>query len=761
MFLSPWFLAAGAVAAAGPIIIHLMHRRRYRVVEWAAMDFLLQATRRNRRIFELRDLLLMLLRTACILLFSLGMARPYFTGSLPAAYGPIHAVVVIDNSTSMGYTVLDRSLLNEAKRRAADYLQTLPAGSHVTVLSTCSSTSVPTAYSTPRDAKQAIDGIAIVDRSGDLLETVMQAVEAAKAVTAPETKQIVVFTDAQLSNLRDSAASAELRSPCPIEIIQIVPPVVENAAVVDLRSQDVVIQRNTPTTFVAEIRYEGPAPRNGIPVAIRVDGVVVGTQSIDLEPGQTRLVEFSDIPVDVPTDGGIGFVAIEVSLPVDNLSTDDTCTRMFPVVDRFPITFVDQYGEREDPTIDRLGDTFRLRRLLLSAGPMSPDPRSAIRHTTIDRLDREALAESRVVVIAGVRSPEDKAALLREFVLQGGRILLAPGTEFDPVVWNELAWNDGRGFLPGPVGLIPIGALPRETAEPIHPFQIDFATCTDDSFFLPGTTRDELEQIYRSAFFFKAYPIDVKTSDIAPTDTTTRITLPESWLAWAESDFTFRSKNDAPADTVAVLARYDNGHPFVLERRLGLGRVVFLTSGVFRDWNTLTVTPAVLYLDRLLRTLLQETFPDRNVHTADSLTIPVPPSLAHAECRLTNPGGTTTALPVGAVDAEHWGITLDGVPSRGEYRLRIDDGDNASGNPSYRNIRFAALGPMEESDLTYADASAFEGSSFVWQNDVRATVAGRANRGGTWWRWLILAALTGLVLEMVVLARRQDKEVAP
>ncbi|RMF89987.1 MAG: hypothetical protein D6741_17285, partial [Planctomycetota bacterium] len=551
-----------------------------------------------------------------------------------------------------------------------------------------------------------------------------------------------------------------------IEIVPIIPPLVENAAVVDLQSQDVVIQRNTPATFIAEIRYWGDAPRNGTTAALRVEGSVVATQSVDLIPGQTRLVEFRDIPVDVPTDAGVGFAAVEVSLSADNLSTDDTLTRLFPVVDRFPITFVDQYGEREDPTIDRLGDTYRLRRLLLSAGPLGPDARSAIRHTTIDRLDRELLAESRVVVMAGVRSPEDKVPLLREFVAQGGRLLIAPGSDFDPVAWNELAWNDGRGILPGSVGLIPIGALPSETSEPLHPFQLDFATCTDDCFFLPGTTRDQLEQLYRTAFFFKALPIDIAANtggaDQAargePPVSATPV-LPEPWLSWAESDFTLRPQTDTFTDITAVLARYDNGNPFAVERRLGKGRVVFLSSGVFRDWNTLTVTPAVLYLDRLLRTLLYETFPDRNVHTADTLTIPVPASLSHAQCRLTRPDGSTTAVPIGAVDAEHWGIALDGMPLRGEYRLRIEDGAE-SGDFAQRHLRFAAIGPIEESELTYAEASTLEERPFVRRNDARAT-ASAAGRTGSWWRWFMLAALVGLAFEMVVLARRQRKEAAP
>src|SRR4026208_32690 len=72
------FAAAGAIFAAGPLIIHLLNRRRYRVLQWAAMDFLRQALSQNRRILQIRDIVLLVLRTCAVLLFGLALARPHF-----------------------------------------------------------------------------------------------------------------------------------------------------------------------------------------------------------------------------------------------------------------------------------------------------------------------------------------------------------------------------------------------------------------------------------------------------------------------------------------------------------------------------------------------------------------------------------------------------------------------------------------------------------------------------------------------------------
>ena len=54
-FFDGMFAVAGVAAAAGPVIIHLLNRRRFRTVHWAAMDFLREAMRRSRRILQIRD----------------------------------------------------------------------------------------------------------------------------------------------------------------------------------------------------------------------------------------------------------------------------------------------------------------------------------------------------------------------------------------------------------------------------------------------------------------------------------------------------------------------------------------------------------------------------------------------------------------------------------------------------------------------------------------------------------------------------------
>src|SRR5579872_6437417 len=162
-FVAGSFAVAGAIAAAAPLLIHLLNRRRFRVVPWAAMDLLREAVSRNRRMLQLRDLLLLALRTLCILLFALALARPVISPAAGAGNPnePVHAVLLVDNSLSMGYQRLSGTLLDEARRRLDGFLERLPLGSRISVVPLCGSSQLDSydVCRTISDAREALGRI--------------------------------------------------------------------------------------------------------------------------------------------------------------------------------------------------------------------------------------------------------------------------------------------------------------------------------------------------------------------------------------------------------------------------------------------------------------------------------------------------------------------------------------------------------------------------------------------------------------------------
>jgi hypothetical protein len=108
-----WWLAA----AAAPLVIHLLSRRRYREVSWAAMEYLLAAMARRSRRLRFEHWLLLAIRTAVIIAVVIAVAGPYVErlGGTAVAGNPIHRVIVLDGSYSMAYKPGERSRFDLAK----------------------------------------------------------------------------------------------------------------------------------------------------------------------------------------------------------------------------------------------------------------------------------------------------------------------------------------------------------------------------------------------------------------------------------------------------------------------------------------------------------------------------------------------------------------------------------------------------------------------------------------------------------------------
>ena len=819
MFVAPWFILGGMLAAAGVVLIHLLHRRRFHVVHWAAMEFLLQAVRRSRRMIELRDWLLLLLRVACLLLFAIGMARPHW--GQPGVAGSrvaTHLLLVLDNSLSMNYQVLGRSLWEEARHRALALLKDLPPESRVSVVPFVRAPNevVRCDFGLPEEAADVIRGLFPLDRSGDLRAALADVADLCRRFPDPRQKRIVILSDFQRSQSAGTALAPLVRElPATPEIVLIQPDVPENTWISRVWIPERYLQPGGSVRVRAWVRHEGSKPREGVLVRLLVRGNVVATQPVDLQPGQEREVEFPPYSLSVlPQQTELSWLDIQVSLPPDPLEDDNSATVLLPVFKTSPILFVDQYGRNEDPAAGRYGETFFLRKLLATSFEEAAFGLVG-QAVTLDELSPSRLANTRVLVVAGVRDPSPRLDLLADFVRQGGNLVVAAGGEFDPVAWSR-ACGAPYEILPG--RLLPsfYGRLPLPGVTRLEPFQLDVRTLQDPCFRIEEFDESELARFYQPVFFFQAVEVDLGPSAVQmsppspkPARKTTAQTTSfaqtsgnseRSWLMWRwdlqrerivpektgdnsrvmATNSASAGPNSSPTE-VQVLARYTNGLPFMVERQLGEGRTIFITSGLFRDWNTMCASYAVVVFDRLLRRLVDSTCPRRNLATSDMFRLAVDDPMGES-WQLVDPKGEMSPLVPEALEARRYGVALRGFPRRGLYHLVCYQGSSA-GSPAgnsegfgadaavggarqhrrsappvlgrpVEDIPLAVAGPAEESVPDYLRAE--EISSQLGRSHVLVNAEGNdtpAGRFREWWPWFILAAALGLISEMGLLAR--------
>jgi hypothetical protein len=127
-FLQPWMLMALPLIAV-PVIIHLVNQRRFQTVPWAAMMFLLQASKMSSGYTKLRQWLILAMRALAVASLIFFTSRPLASGliGLMGSRSNEVAIVLLDRSPSMQETQAGSGLtkLQSAVLQLSSTLKTL------------------------------------------------------------------------------------------------------------------------------------------------------------------------------------------------------------------------------------------------------------------------------------------------------------------------------------------------------------------------------------------------------------------------------------------------------------------------------------------------------------------------------------------------------------------------------------------------------------------------------------------------------------
>ena len=712
----------GLLAAAVPIIVHLLNRRRDQVIDWGAMQFL-DLGRRARRKIQLTELLLMLARMALLALVAVALARPFWARSkahagaagaalLGTEVPPRDVVLVLDGSDSMERKAGGTTARAEAVRWARRFVKALRPGDSVAVL--IAGDRVRGLIDPPSFDKAKVDAALAALKtsrgSSDLPAALGEAFRVLERTRNPG-RDVVVLTDGQRFAWRPGeprrwALVRELQKRLPI------PPRVWSIAFGAETPSD------APNGSVGALSVSRALVTSGLPIAVTTalgnagPGALTRTAELLVDgrpaPGSAQVVgpipAGGTQPVSFRTsllEPGHHLLSVRLVGGEDALPGDDEASVPVEVTLALPVLLVD--GE---PGLEPLsGETDFLRAALAPTGDATPQVRATV--VTLDKFQADSLKGQRVVVLANAnRLGADQVAALARFLETGGGIIVAPGDRTDAPSFNDLPW------MPAKLGTWR-GAAGSRTAL-AHPSPATFSGPVLTSF---------------------------GQGDEPPL---------------AGADFFAYRKLVNPAPGAAVLARLDTGDPWAVERSNGRGRVLLLATPIDAEAGTLPVNPDFVPLvHEWVLNLAGGASEPRAVHPGEPLVFDLDPA----------PAATVKTLPLRKPDGSEIAATVlraaggtrvkfDDTSEAGVYRLTLPD---PPGGFTYATVvgdgREADPAPLERAEAV----KLAEGWPMTFEDDPDRLTARlfEGERGGKHelWRGLILAALGGLCLE-IFLTRR-------
>ena len=438
-FLQPALLW-GLLAVSLPIIIHLLNRRRHRTVKWAAMDFLLKATRESRGKKKLKHIVILTCRALAVAALVFAIARPLLGGFLGFGASVDTVVLILDRSASMERSEADGQPTKRelVLKQVADAMAELETARLVLLDSATGEISeVPSP-----DILPELSTTAPTDTASDLpslLATTFDYLREAQ----PGRTEIWLATDMQLANWRtdDSRWPAFAQTindlPAPTSLRVLALPETPR----DNRSIRLLSSRRTADSLALELeitRDESTGSAN-IPVTINLNGAPT-TETVAVE-GQT--LRFSrELPLPDANSKGWG----HLSLPPDPNLRDNHFYFTYGEQKPLLTTFVHDGTLSEDARLALIRavtppglDSFQLEELILTG--------SAPEVTSLD------LTKTALLIWTAPLPTDTAAVLVRSYLEGGGQVLFLPNTENPEPIFETLAWQpeenapDGKFFI--------------------------------------------------------------------------------------------------------------------------------------------------------------------------------------------------------------------------------------------------------------------------------------------------------------------------
>jgi len=704
-----------------PLLAHLLTRKRFERVAWAAMQFL-ELERDARRRVRIEELQLILLRMLLVGLLVVALSRPAGSdGWLSEFLGEVETsrrdvVIIIDGSGSMGWRDGHQTPHAAAIQFAHRFLEDLGPGDNVALIE--SRTGVREIVDPPTVnhdvVRAALGRLPAPAGPADLPLAIRHAVALLRD-TGNLRREVLVLTDGQAEGwrARDTVLWERLDDQL-AGFPDATRPVIRVATPGEPRNTA------SPHFHIDPLDISRELVPLGLPVSIRTTvhghgNPEMATRRVGLEVDGQRLPDRT-LSISVPPDGeaavefsyrlpAAGSHHLAVVLDEDPLPGDDRADAVVTAVDALPVLLIDGAPH---PDVTR-SETFFARAALSASSNQQPWIAGHV--VGWDRLTVDDFPTAGVVVLANVARPDPAwQQPLAEFVSSGGGLLLTLGDRIDPAAWS--AWATTTGLLPAVIG------ARGEPATGVSAVQAD---------------GESLETSWMARF----------SSDRQGGFTEARFT---GWWSLAPVD---------GPEPPRVTARLANGDPLLVIGRKGRGHIATWASTLDADWNTLPARPDyVSFLHELLFHLAGGQSA-RTVAPGVPLLLPVADDFGHDQFVMVGPGGLRFDIEaVGRAPGRLARLTDTLLP--GHYAL-VPRQVTADGVGPAEH--FVVTGDPRESTLDRLDhvtRGRLAGSDridFVAdQDELREAIGESAPRSEVW--YLVLLLFLGLLLGEVVMTRR-------
>ncbi|MGQ9643178.1 MAG: BatA domain-containing protein [Ignavibacterium sp.] len=421
-FLNPAVLI-GLLAAAIPVIIHLLNLRKLKKIEFSTLAFLKELQKNKIRKIKIKQWLLLVLRVLIVLFIVMAFARPALRGLSIAgttSAAKTTAVFIVDNSFSMSVLGQNGSYFNQAKDITRRLIEQLKEGDEAAILFLSEDNQQ---INLTNDFNQLINKLNQSELSfikGDLHKSITFAAQLVNK-SNNFNREIYLLTDFQKNifpqNELKTDLSELLNENVKLFSIQMAEKNVFNLAVDEIKSANQIFEKDKPITFnITVSNYSEQDVQNGV-ISVFINQKRVAQKSFDVDAGKSVLLD-----VDAIADT-TGFVEVVSEIESDDIEQDNK---------RFISVFI---PDKISTLI--ISDDLASHRFLKLALQTIDQQKLKIEERNSDQLGKLQLKNYDVVFICSDNITQGNEKLI-QYLKEGGSLFIIPQVNTDINRLNNL-----------------------------------------------------------------------------------------------------------------------------------------------------------------------------------------------------------------------------------------------------------------------------------------------------------------------------------
>lgn len=284
------------IVATIPILLHLLSKRKLPLIQFSSLEFLKKLQKKKARRVQLRQLILLAIRTLALIMLVLAFMRPALQANQKAgSAAAVEIVILFDDGLYSSVETRDGQMLRLTSQRLESIFDVVGPDDRVNFIRLSNPRQTLTVGASQLDLiRDKVDNLELSFKLADM-DFAMKVADSILTETEKFNREIYLISGFH-SSVWDSVKWHEPTETEDRILLPVGPEEMSNFSLGPVRIENSILQAGQPVTIFANIFNHSSKKVKDVLVSLYLDGERVAQSAVNIPADASQVIKFSTIP---------------------------------------------------------------------------------------------------------------------------------------------------------------------------------------------------------------------------------------------------------------------------------------------------------------------------------------------------------------------------------------------------------------------------------------------------------------------------------